>query len=162
MNKLEEFSRWVLQQTFEGNDIAGDSAQEKAYELGVVTKESFDPEVHCEIENKEILNHGDDIYLFSEELTSNEQEIKELKAQVELLKKKGSLLYVNLSYSTDPFADQYRSIWKRSINKTPEQCLGDIEAKAIHAAADDLYESTLGDSEVVDHLKSYANDLTGE
>lgn len=67
-SELKEFAIYILLQSFEGCDIAGDDAQEKAHELGLLKKESFNPDIHIECLNSEILESGDDIYLFTEKL----------------------------------------------------------------------------------------------
>ncbi|MCB5226239.1 hypothetical protein JAO78_005355 [Alishewanella sp. 16-MA] len=54
-----------------------------------------------------------------------------LQAQVEQLRKYGNLMCVNLAYSTDAFAEEYRSLWKEAQNKTPAQCLTEIKAQAV-------------------------------
>ena len=72
MSKLNEFARWVLDQSFEGGDIDGVNAQEKAHELGLLKKVSFDPDVHIDMQEFIELETGDEIYLYTDKLESKE------------------------------------------------------------------------------------------
>lgn len=45
--KLQEFAKWVLEQSFEGGDIDGGDAQAKALELGLLRCRTRDEIVAC-------------------------------------------------------------------------------------------------------------------
>lgn len=64
----------------------------------------------------------------NEDLTRQNQE---LMAQVEQLRKYGNLCAVNLSYSTDAFASEYKALWKKAAAATPAQCLAEVRAQAV-------------------------------
>lgn len=62
-----EFAKWVIQEgAFQSADLDGLSIQEKALELGLLTKTNYDPEKHGEDEYAE---PGSDWYVFSNLLT---------------------------------------------------------------------------------------------
>lgn len=67
-NSLVEFAKWILIQAFEGSHIFGDEAQEKAYSLGLLEVEPFDPIIHANCVDSVIFEPGDDIYIYSDEL----------------------------------------------------------------------------------------------
>lgn len=64
--QANEFARWILEQSFDGCDIDGCDAQEKAHELGLVKKEAFDFKLHHNIINSDMCEPGDEVYLFTE------------------------------------------------------------------------------------------------
>ena len=65
-----EFAKWVIREgAFQAADLDGLSIQEKALELGLLTKASYDPEKHGENEYAE---PGDDWYVFSNLLTQTD------------------------------------------------------------------------------------------
>lgn len=65
-----EFAKWVIQESvFDGCDLDGVTVQEKALELGLLTKTSYDPEKHGENEYAE---PGGDWYVFSNLLTQTD------------------------------------------------------------------------------------------
>ena len=71
-NQANEFAIWVLDQSFEGGDIDGSDAQEKAHELGLLKKESFDPDIHIDMQEFIELETGDEIYLYTDKLANKE------------------------------------------------------------------------------------------
>jgi hypothetical protein len=60
-NTLTEFADWALDAIFTGSDICGDDAQDKMFELGMLTREIYDPEVHTLSQGSEC-DAGDYIY----------------------------------------------------------------------------------------------------
>lgn len=68
MSDIKKFCKWILEQSFEGGDIHGDDAQDKALELGLLRKEPFDPDVHIDIIEFIELEKGDDVYLYTDKL----------------------------------------------------------------------------------------------
>ena len=63
---LAEFAKWAIENSsFEGCDLDGGYVQEKAVELGILTRTKFDPDVHgepvCDVEP------GDEWFVFSDE-----------------------------------------------------------------------------------------------
>ncbi len=56
-----EFVSWSLETVFAGSDICGDAAQDKMFELGILTREIYDPEVHTLVQGSEC-DAGDYIY----------------------------------------------------------------------------------------------------
>jgi hypothetical protein len=43
---LNEFVSWSLDAVFAGSGICGDAAQDKMFELGILNREIYDPEIH--------------------------------------------------------------------------------------------------------------------
>jgi len=68
-DKLKEFAKWVLQQVFEGCDISGGDAQEKALKLGLLTEYEYSTKSGVFIDD---LEDGDTAYKFSYLLTKGE------------------------------------------------------------------------------------------
>lgn len=67
LKALTSFADWVLDATVSGSDICGGDAQNKMHEVGILTREIYNPEIHtlqqgCECED------GDYIYFKSSEL----------------------------------------------------------------------------------------------
>jgi hypothetical protein len=58
---LTEFVSWSLDAVFSGSDICGDAAQDKMFELGILTREIYDPEIHNLAQGSEC-DAGDYIY----------------------------------------------------------------------------------------------------
>jgi hypothetical protein len=63
---LTNFTMWALESVFAGSDICGDAAQDKMYELGILTREIYDPEVHTLIQGGEC-EAGDYIYFLKDQ-----------------------------------------------------------------------------------------------
>jgi hypothetical protein len=61
LNVFAEFVSWSLEAVFAGSDICGDAAQDKMFELGILTREIYDPEVHALAQGSEC-DAGDYIY----------------------------------------------------------------------------------------------------
>ena len=98
--------------------------------------------------------------MFDGEVWTKER-IQALQVQVKQLRKYGNLLCVSLAYSTDAFAEGYRSLWKEALNKTPTQYLAERDAEVAVKAIDDLNrhlcEIGCGDYEHV--IDEYVNQL---
>jgi hypothetical protein len=58
---LTQFTMWALEAVFTGSDICGGDAQDKLFELGVLTREIYDPEIHTLNQGSEC-EAGDYIY----------------------------------------------------------------------------------------------------
>ena len=58
---LTEFADWSLDAIFTGSDICGSDSQDKMFELGMLTRETYDPEVHTLNQGSEC-DAGDYIY----------------------------------------------------------------------------------------------------
>jgi hypothetical protein len=63
---LQEFAKWILEACFQGADICGGDAQDKAFELGLLHREIYNPEVHVLCAGSEC-EEGDYIYFHNEE-----------------------------------------------------------------------------------------------
>jgi len=172
MKKLQEFAKWVLEQSFEGCDIAGDNAQKKAHELGLLKLETFNPDIYVERQNSEILEPGDDIYFYTDKLKRScniceyEKEIAELKAQVKLLI--GELEYfVSDDFEFNEGSEHIIEDIDKVLDATPEQCLNQIKAKTIrHCIAKFSVNNfdAIGTSHIVsvNDLEAYATELEGK
>jgi hypothetical protein len=58
---LTTFVDWVLDAVVSGSDICGGDAQDKMYELGILTREIYNPEIHTLQQGSEC-EAGDYIY----------------------------------------------------------------------------------------------------
>ena len=109
-------------------------------------------------------NTGDKVYTIGY-VDRLERENAELKAQVEQLRKYGNLCAVNLSYSTDAFASEYKSLWKKAAAATPAQCLAEVKAQAGRDGFIDgahlinTVAGTFSADEIESHANEYANQL---
>lgn len=62
---LREFFRWAMTEgPFDGCDIDGASAQDKAEALGLIVKQPYDPAKHGE-EHLSIMEPGQDLFVFA-------------------------------------------------------------------------------------------------
>ena len=61
---LTNFTMWALDAVFAGTDICGGDAQDKMFELGILTREIYNPEVHTLQQGSEC-DAGDYIYFMA-------------------------------------------------------------------------------------------------
>ena len=59
-DELSKFADWVLEAAVTGSDICGGDAQDKMFEVGILTREIYDPEIHA-LQGSEC-EEGDYIY----------------------------------------------------------------------------------------------------
>lgn len=59
-----DFSKWVIRQTFDGCDIDATATRDKAVELGLLKKELFNPRNHG-TGTVDVLKEDVNIYLFT-------------------------------------------------------------------------------------------------
>ena len=60
-DELSKFADWVLEAAVTGSDICGGEAQDKMFDLGILTREIYDPEIHTLQQGSEC-EEGDYIY----------------------------------------------------------------------------------------------------
>lgn len=65
---LQEFAKWAIREgAFQAADLDGLSIQEKAHELGLIVKTTYDPEKHGP---SDCADEGDEWFVFSDALSS--------------------------------------------------------------------------------------------
>lgn len=62
---LKEFIRWMITQAFEGCEIAGSDAQDKAVEYGILVKVAYDPDLHGDSDID--IEVGDEWFVYSDD-----------------------------------------------------------------------------------------------